>query len=514
MKESSALSLSRRGLVKTAGASALGAASLFKFGLPGLAFAQTPVATPISELVIDLDGAPDNLDPALTYSVYDWSIAHSIYDALLHFDTDGTIVPLAAESFTTRDAMTFDVKLRAGLTFHDGSPVTTAAITRAVDHLKAAKSQVTDLFTGITKVNEIDDLTAQIVTETPSPWLPSQIAVWLMLFPEGMSDKTWTTAPVGSGPYKFDSYDAGNQIVLVRNEAYTWDSPKGKPIADKVTYRFVTESATRVADLSTKTAEIIDGVPTDQRDAVKSAGGTALVEPILGTAFIRIATDTKPFDDARVRQAVNYAVDLQTIATQLVAPESKRIASLFPDPRGLGFDPNLKPFAFDQDKAKSLLAEAGYPDGFKTTLEMVAGDSTDFAEAIVAQLADVGIEVEIKQTELAAFNADWPTKTAPPLRYATWRPMYDPHTLLSLVFVSTGYLSRYQNPKADDLIIGAAKEADPEKRKALYQQLGTLLQEEPAAIYLWNVVSTYGVAPEADSWQPRGDDYVIATSRS
>lgn len=500
---------SRRTFVKATAVATLGMAAWPGFALPAMASSQTP--TLLSELVIDLDGGPDNLDPALTYSPRDWSIAHSIYDALLHFDAEGKIVPLAAESFTTTDAKTFDVKLRSGLKFHDGSPVTTAAITRSVDHIKASESQIADLFRGISKVEEIDDLRARIVTETASAWLPSQIVVWLMLFPEGMNDKTWSTAPVGSGPYKFESYDSGDRIVLVRNKEYIWGSPKGVPIADRVTYRFVPEAATRVADLSTKAAQIIVSVPSDQRDAVTRAGAEPVVEPILGTGFLRIATDTKPFDDPRVRQALNLALDVETIGKQLVAPESRRLASLFPDPRGVGFDRKLPVFAYDPDKARSLLADAGVGSGFATTLQLVTTEQKAVAEAIAAQLGEVGINVTIEQTELAAFNQGWPDVKAAPLRYATWRPLYDPHSLLSLMFLSTGFLSRHKNPKADALILAAAAEADVAKRQAIYEDLGRLFQEEPAAVYLWNVTSTYGVAPEAIDWQPRGDDYVIAT---
>ncbi|MGI8482787.1 MAG: ABC transporter substrate-binding protein [Thermomicrobiales bacterium] len=503
---------SRRKLVQTAGAASIAGAGLARFRLPGVTASQTPVT--MQELVIDLDGGPDNFDPALTYSPRDWSIAHSIYDALLMFDTDGKIVPLAAESFTTADAKTFDVKLRFGLTFHDGTPVTSAAIVRSVDHLQKSESQIADLFRGITKVDVIDDLHSRIISEEAAAWLPSQIAVWLMLFPEGMSDKTWTSAPVGSGPYTFKSYDPGNQLVLERNESYTWGSPKGVPIADRVTYRFVPTAATRVADMSTKAAQIIVSVPPDQRDAVVKSGAQTVVEPILGTGFLRIATDTKPFDDPRVRQALNHAVDVQTIATQLVAPESRRLASLFPDPRGVGFDPKLTTFTYDPDKARALLADAGVGSGFATKLQLVNTERTVVVEAIAAQLGEVGINVTIEQSELAAFNQAWPDPKAAPLRYATWRPMYDPHSLLSLMFLSTGFLSRYKNPKADELILAAAKEADPAQREAIYQELGRLFQSDPAAVYLWNVTSTYGVASEASNWQPRGDDYVIATTPS
>ena len=100
---------------------------------------------------------------------------------------------------------------------------------------------------------------------------------------------------------------------------------------------------------------------------------------------------------------------------------------------------------------------------------------------------------------------------APPLRYASWRPMYDPNTFLTLVIASDGFLSRYSNADADDLIARAGAEPDVDARNALYQELGRLLQDDPAAIYLWNAVTRYGIHDRLAGWQPRGDDYILLT---
>ncbi|MGC4105930.1 MAG: ABC transporter substrate-binding protein [Thermomicrobiales bacterium] len=502
------------------GVVATGAGMIAAGALGNAAFAQgaatpgaSPVASPMTllpEMAIDLDRGPDNLDPALAYSSRDWSIVHSIYDSLLHFAADGEIIPLAAESFTSDDATNFTVVLREGLTYHDGTSVKAEAIARSVMHIQESESQIAGLFKGIESVEVVDDRTAILHCAEPSAWLPSQIAVWLVLFPAGQDESTWWTAPISTGPYRFESYEAGAQLTLVRNDAYTWDSPKGVPMAERVTYRFVPEPATRIADLSTGAAQIVASVPLDQRDAVSATGANPVIDPILGTTFIRIATDTKPFDDPRVCQALNYAIDVETIATTLVAPESHRLAALYPDSRGLGFDPDLAPFAYDPDKARALLAEAGLGDGFDTTLQFVATEKTDALEAIASYLGEVGIRVKLEAAELAAFNQAWPDKTAPPIRYATWRPLYDPHSLLSLMYLSTGYLSRYTNPEADTLILAAAAEPDSDARADLYRELGREMQAAPGAIYLWNLTSGYGVAPEASAWSPRGDDYTLA----
>jgi len=494
--------LDRRRLLLASGAVGLAPVSR-------IAAQATPDAEVMDELVIDLSGPPDHLTPALTYSVRDWSILHSIYDSLLDFGPEGDLVPLAAEEFSTDDAMTFRVRLREGMTFHDGSPVTTSAITRSVRHIQDAESQISDLYSVITEVREIDDLNAEIVTSEPSPWLPAQIAVWGVLFPESATDESLATAPVGSGPYIFESWEAGSAITLRRNPDYFADSPKGTALAERVVFRFVPEAATRVADLATGAAHIIAEVPADQIDAVESSGHVALSAPILGTAFVRIATGVEPFDDPRVNRALNHAVDVQAIADALVGEGANRLASVFPDPRGLGFDESLEPFTYDPDRARELLAEAGFEDGFDAEFEMVAGSRSDVVESIVAYFGDVGVRVSIVSSELAAFNQGWPDDSAPPLRYATWRPFYDPQSFLGLVIHRDGFLSRYENPVAAELIDDGSVAPSAEERAAIYHELGRELQENPAAIYLWNLVSTYGVNRDVTGWRPRGDEYII-----
>nr|MBA2246763.1 ABC transporter substrate-binding protein [Chloroflexia bacterium] len=465
----------------------------------------------LPELVIDLPGTLPSIDPALAYSPREWSVVHSIYDAPIGFAADGTLQPLAAERFEAIDAVTFEIALREGLVFHDGSPVTSAAIQRAVAFIQESASFAVDLFAVISRVEIVDELTARLVCATPAPWLPAQIAVWLVLVPEGFTPELAASAPVGTGPYRFESYEPGSSMTLVRNERYPIDSIKGSAMAERVTYRFVPEASTRVADLASGAARIVTDLPIDQLGAVEQAGGAVVEPPIVGSAWLRIATDMEPFDDPRVRLALNHAVDVQAIADALVSSQSRRLASLFPDSRSIAFNEALTPFAYDPDRARALLEEVGVADGFETALELTAGGRADVAEAIAAQLGEVGLRVRIEATDLATFNETWADSSRPPLRLATWSPLYDPHTLLSLVFESGGFLSRYGNPEADRLIGDAAVEADPAARAELYRELSRVMYDDPPALFLWNLASAYGVSPEAMAWTPRGDEYVIAT---
>ncbi len=505
------LAISRRHLF---GGLGIASAATFGQGLarrPVVGQSGTPMANFIQEMVIDLAGTLPSIDPALAYSPREWSVVHSIYDAPIGFAADGSLQPLAAERFEAIDEVTFEIGLRRGLLFHDGSPVTSAAVERAVAYIQGSDSFVVDLFRVISRVETVDELTARIVCETPAPWLPAQIAVWLVLVPEGFTADVAANAPVGSGPYRFESYEPGSNISLVRNDRYPADSIKGSAMADRVTYRFVPEASTRVADLASGAAQIVTELPIDQLGAVEQAGGEVVEPPIVGSAWIRIATDVEPFTDPRVRLAINHAVDVQAIADALVSTQSRRLGSLFPDERSIAFNDELAPYAYDPDRARSLLAKAGIADGFETELEMTAGGRADIAEAIVAQLAEVGIRARIVATEIAAFNETWADPSSPPLRMATWSPLYDPHTLLSLVFHGEGFLSRYENVEVDRLIDDAASEADAKVRGALYRELSRAMHEDPPALFLWNLASAYGVSDVAASWTPRGDEYVIAT---
>lgn len=468
----------------------------------------------LEEVVIDLSGTPESIDPALAYSPRDWSIVHSIYDALIGFDANGQLVPLAAETFTSIDDHTFEVGLRPGLEFHDGSPVDAASISRSVAYLQGSDSFAVDLFRSITGIEEIDARTARIVCDEPSPWLPAQMAVWLLLVPEGFTAERAATAPVGSGPFAFVSYSPGDRIVLRRNEAYTWGSPKGVPIAETVTFRFVPESSTRIADLSSGAAQIVTQLPPDQLATVEASGQIAIDAPIVGSAWIRIATDVEPFNDVRVRRAFNHAIDASAIASSLVSGDAERLAMLYPDERALGFDPALQPYAYDPELARSLLGEAGVEAGISAQLEITSTSRADIVEAIAAQLGEIGIDVSIVTSDDATFNAGWGDATRPELRMSTWVPLYDPHTLLSLVFSSEGFLSRYNNPEVDALIQRGASQAEPRERDATYQELGRVMYDDAPAIFLWNLTSAYGIAPSVSAWQPRGDEYVIPTVSS
>lgn len=502
-------SRSRRALIGA------GAASI-----AALAAARLPLATRVAArqesvvptLTIDLTSEPATLDPALTYEIDGWSVVHSVYDAPVQLGPGGTLQMVAAESLEQTDPLTWELKLKAGISFHNGEPLDSSSVTFSVAHIQNPEtaSQIAGNFAVIESVEEVDALTARLHLSAPAPWLPSQLAPWLALLPPRYAAdpaNNFALSPVGTGPYVFKGWERGSSIALERNTEYFGGGAKGSPVADAVTFRFVQDGTTRVSDLISGTSQIISGVPFDQVPEVESSA-TMQAVPIAGCAFVRVPNDVEPFTDPRVRKALNHAVDVEGILASLLGGHGQRLANFFV-PDGMGFNPDLAPHAYDPDLARSLLVEAGYPDGFQTAMAISTLDRVDLGQAIAGQLGAVGIQTELQTVEIATFNRQWKDPEAAPLRLVSWRPVIDPYTLLALLVSSTGFLSRYNNPDAQTLIDAAAIEPDVEKREDLYVQLGEVLFESPAGIYLWNRTAFYGSASDAPAWTPRPDEWLL-----
>lgn len=513
--------LSRRELL-TAFGIGLGATAFLHAGVG----AQSPEASPIASavvrtesLTIDLSSEPATLDPALTYEANGWSIVHSVYDSLLQYDNDGNLELLLADRWEWSSPTTILVGLRPDVSFHNGEPLTSKAVQFSLGHITAKEtaSQVSANFRVVESFNEVDDLNFELVLSQPAPWLPAQIAAWLAILPpDYATSNDFGRNPVGTGPYKFEKWLSGESVQLARNEDYFLDGPKGVPIADAVTYRFVSDATTRVADLLSGSAQIAAGVPVDQTTAIEDAGVKTIKQAVSGSAFARIPNTVEPFTDSRVRIAMNMAVDVQGIVDALLGGNGAPLANLFV-PSSIGYDQSLAPYAYDVDTAKKLLADAGFGNGFSTSMDVSALERLEIAQAVAAQLGEAGIDTSVTQKEPAIFNApdQWTgtAKDASVLRLITWRPLFDPYTLLGLMFSNTGFLSRFDDPTIQGLIDAFSTESDIEQRAAIGRELGKEMHDNPAAIYLYSLTAIYGVAPTTPPWSPRADEYVIATYR-
>lgn len=465
----------------------------------------------VESIVIDLEGELESIHPSLAYSARDWSVVHSIYDSILFIDAGGEIVPLAAETFETSDAATFNVTMKPDMQFHDGTLVTADVLRGSWEFLMNSGSQVAGIFQVVKEIEVIGELDAKILCDSPSPWLPAQIATWLMLVPPGYTAEQALSSPVGTGPYSLASYAAGENVELTRNPNYHLGDVKGEAIAETATFRIVPDAATRVADIATGTANIVTNIPQDFITEVEMQGAMVLEEPVVGSQWVRIATDVQPFEDARVRRALNHAVDSVTIAETLMGGV-RPLGSIFPDERAPGHLDSIGPYAYDPDRARALLEEAGVDQGLEVSMEITQAARVDVAEAIASYLEAVGFVIDVVISDQATFNEGWSDPEKPALRMATWSPLYEPHTLLNLVFASDGFLSRYSSDPVDSLIAQAAVEANPEARREIFESINRAMHDDAPVIFLWSLTAIYGVDEIGKRWSPQGNQEIVPTA--
>lgn len=473
-----------------------------------------PLATPepgvhAGRLVIDLATEPSTIIPGMAYTAGEWSVVHSIYDALVGYNADSQLVPYAAESFEADSDTSFLVTLRAGMRFHDGSPVTADAITAGFEHLRSNDSLVKETFAMVTDVDIIDDHTARIVCAEPSPWLPAQMAAWHVLLP----DATVPDEPIGSGPFRFVAWDHGATISLERFTDWTPIPAKGSPLGDTVIWRFIGDEMTRLSDVLSFQANIATVLSRDTVEAGQQEGVTFVNRAVAGSAFIRIAQDLPPFDNADVRRTLNLALDVDAIAEALLPPGSQRLASFPPISGTIGWDDALAPYAYDPGQARQLLAAAGLTSGIDVTMELAPDASPAIAEAIVAQWGEVGLRVTLTTADYATFNASWTDPAAAPLRFVTWRPLIDPYTLVSLVFAGDGMLARQQDAALDSILAEAAVTTEPADRAARYVDAARRMHDDAAAVWLWNLADAHAVTAKAADWAPRSDAWILPLTR-
>ena len=464
---------------------------------------------------------PRSLDPALSTDVQTGETITLLFDNLTRFDIDANLEPGLAERWDLDSAgVVYTFHLRPDVTFHDGRRVVAADVKasflRVLDPratggrnwplmpIAGAREYAAGDAEDVRGIRVVDDSTVAIEITEPLNVFPKLLAMPVAAIVPTPTPANFDQQPVGSGPWRFVSWAHDDAIVLSANENY-WG---GRPAEDTLIIRIIPEPLTQAAEFEAGNLSVVEVPFGETRRWEQEKADLLQRRPAIRDLYIAINTTRGPLADVRVRRALNHAVDVETIIASLLGGNGIRLPNLFV-PGGLGYDNDLAPHPYDPELAQQLLAEAGYPDGFSTRLAYTTGERADLAAAIAGQLGAAGIDVELEPVETATFNATWQDPESAPLRLLTWRPLYDPYTLLSLVISNTGFLSRYDNPEAQTLIEAGAIEPDLEERNRIYRELGTVLHDSPAGIYLWSLTSFYGLGRDAPPWTPRGDDWIL-----
>ncbi len=439
--------------------------------------------------------------------------ASQLFDPLVFQDKNGDIVPSLAESWETSDDGTvWTFHLRQGVTFHNGDPFTADDVVATWEYGISDSSSWPEKYNIATAVEKVDDFTVTVTTDGPKPLLLVTMHDFWSIIPKNYMDEVgvdgFLAKPVGTGPFMFKEWVKGDHLTYVANPNY-WQA--GYPKAAELVFRFIPESATRVAAIQQDEVDIVTRLSAEEAESLKSSAGVNVIQyqvpRIYYIAFDNLSSgiDT-PIADAKVRQAMNYAVDVDGIIKALFAGNGQRAAGYVASSElGYGIVP---PFPYDPEKAKALLTEAGYADGFEIGMACPSGVFAAFqevCEAIVSNLGDVGITVNLEMMESGAFWDLMVKKQLPPLNGDSWADesgeSYN-RMAGALGGMDAGY-SLWTDPHIDDLLNQISGELDRDKRKALYEEIQVYMQENPPFIYLYEPVTFEATRDTVTGYSPR-----------
>jgi peptide/nickel transport system substrate-binding protein len=477
----------------------------------GVADAQQPAQTPRKGGTIRFTSpyaaSFGSLDLHTTPRATDEIVGKAINRTLYNWDSarNKLVLELATSVTASADGLVHTYKLRDDAYFHNGRKMTADDViwsfTRIMDGSKGYPgARYVRLIKGATEVEKgqakeiaglrkIDDFTLEMtVTDRVEPGYYFFDGTTAILPKEEVEKGNFANNPVGLGPFKFKEHIPGSRVVVERWEKFY---KPGKPYADRLVFVIMAEAAAR--DVAFRNKEIDTSIlgPSQyvayREDPQLSKGILEVAE--MFTRAMRMNPAFKPFQDKRVRQAVNHAIDTDLIIKRLVKDKAYRAVSWLPL-SAAPFDKSIKPYAYDPAKAKKLLAEAGYPDGFEFELTTSQNESwgLPIVEAILPYLAKVGIKVKPKLIEVTLlsealtkgdYQAIISSSLTGPDSLATLRCFYSKTPRTACNYVS------FNNPAFDKLLDDAAQSSDPEKMNDLLRQANNLLYEE-APVWFFN----------------------------
>ncbi len=521
--------------------------SLFRFTSLAATAAAAAVcaalAAPLQaqELVMGLSTPVTSLDPHFHNLTPNNNVADHVFEKLVGKDPKEQLKPLLAESWKTLDDLTWEFKLRKGVKWHDGSEFTADDVIASIKRIPTVPNSPASFATytrPITDVTAVDKLTLRIKTARPHPLLPNDM-VAVRIVPAKLAAAAKSEEfnsgklMIGTGPFKFKEYVAGDRVVLERNDAY-WGA---KPHWKTVRMRMITNAPARVAALLAGDVQMIEAVPTadiarlekDARVSVASAVSNRLIYIHMDSArdvspFVTgkdgKPLEKNPFKDVRVRQAVSIALDRNAIVSRIMEGQAQPAGQLLPDffP---GTSKRLTPPKLDIDGARKLLAEAGYPNGFAVTLHSPNNryiNDEKAAQAVAGMLTRAGIDTKLEampsnvffsragKLDFSFFLAGWGAETG-----ETSSPL---RALIGSFNAQTGMgqanRGRFSDPGVDALILTAMTNIDDTKRNLMLAAASDkAIGEMQALIPLHYEVSSWGLR-KGLAYTGRADQYTYA----
>jgi len=479
------------------------------------------------DLVIGLGGDATSLNPVVATDGVSYTVEWPLFDSLLELDQNLTVRPLLAESWdVSRDGLTYTFKLRKGVTWHDGKPFTARDV--AFTFYSVLDPRVTtphrayfDALAGfpeltakenpkqphelsVRPIEVVDDHTVRFRLRYPSgSFLAVLVNPRAGIVPEhllkgaDLNTAEFNRKPVGTGPFKFVEWRRGERIVMEANERYHG----GRPALNRLIFRIIPDAVVLLQELRAGGVDFMESPPLTEVARLKQTPGLrVLVADTTSYAYLGWRQDVAPFNDLRVRRALNHAIDVPSIVKEVLQGYAAIATGQFP-PSSWAYDPSVKPYPYDPARASALLAEAGFrpgPDGvlvrdgkpFSFSIRHDVANQTVKDTAVIVQeyLKRVGVDARLEPL-------DWPTFVKKLFAsefeaiVVNWTNHHDPDPFAYTIWHSSQWKGRnfahYKNPRIDELLEQARRTGVVAERKRAYAEFSRVLMEDAPYVFLY-----------------------------
>jgi peptide/nickel transport system substrate-binding protein len=475
--------------------------------------APAPDVFSIDQVVVLTADSLTTLDPYHMNSIHpEDSIAAHLWDTLIWLNDDLELEPSLAESWRLRNDLTWELRLRQGIRFHNGEPFDARSVKFSLERTRQLENSLETFASDVAlqSVEIVDDYTVRIHTAQPIAAMVYELSTVEMLPPVYYAQtalEDLARNPVGSGPYQLVGWDPVGDVILQADAGY-W---RGVPSIRTLIFQTERDIEKRLAKLANGDADLITDLPPDQAEATNTEHTELVAIESTRRLFVglRFQEDT-PISDKRFRQALNYAVDVPTLVAEFHAGYGQRYGSWVNPPND---NPDLSPWPYDPDKARELLSQAGYPEGFEITMDTPVGRydrDQEIAEAIAAQLAEVGIRVVVQPQEWPVYVRERliPKETASLFLLSLASRGNGLEDARNLAYDFSFNPTLWYNEDYERLLSRAEETFYQASRVNVLRQAQAVAYEEAPWIWLWRPYLFYGVSNDLDWWQPRADGLV------
>lgn len=454
------------------------------------------------ELVIAIPTDPDNFHPHQSVAAATAEIAFNLYEGLVKASPDGSIVPaLASQWEISPDGLKYSFTLREGVKFHNGRNLAADDVVYCLKRLADPEiSPKARDYTGVAEITAEGDMVTITLTKPDAVFLALLTEFGATIYPRE-AESELSTNPVGTGPFVLSSWEPNNALTLTKFEQY-WDPQL--PKLEKVTLKIIPEPTTMVNNLITGHVDLIPRLEPDYLHKVEGSTDLQIIDsPMNLVQLLAINNSLPPFDDIRVRQALNYAVNRQEIIEGAAWGKGTAIGSNLTPAMGPWYEDLTGLYPYNPDKAKELLTEAGYPNGFSAILYLPAPYPLhrNAGEIIADQLEAVGIKLKIEVIEWGTWLEQVNTNRDYQLTVVGFTGRLDPHTMLNRYQSQSGRnISYFNSPEYDELLEKGLAETDSTARIQIYHELQTILAQKASNVYIMDPSQLAVMKKDLQGW--------------